>query len=102
MALAQVVAANPSSMDEGRVSQLEPGTWMHQQAQVIPGETTSNAPCAHHGSGTECAPCSHCTTPAAEVAEPLDRSGIGVPKHDPPQATQHYPASLFKPPRRIG
>jgi hypothetical protein len=101
MTLVQVAVADSLSTDGGRVDQPGLTVGMHEQIHTISAGKTSDVPCTHHESESQCAPCPHCSTPAAEATESFDLSVIDVRSHGPLRLTQYFPASLFKPPRRI-
>ncbi len=100
--LSAAQAASQASVPVGveRLQEGQPSAWMHagDHAEIVP--VSSEVPCVHHEPGSQCAPCQHCSTPAAEVPELLVLIGSDVRIHGPPGVTQYFPASLFKPPRQ--
>ncbi len=101
LAVAQVVRAVPVSTDEELLDARELATMVHDRGSVAPAETIPQMPCAHHEPGTQCAPCPYCSTPATEVSELLELVGVDVGKHDSSRVKQHFPATVFKPPRQV-
>ncbi|MCZ6711941.1 MAG: hypothetical protein O7B25_16365 [Gammaproteobacteria bacterium] len=101
LAVAQVTRAVPVSTDEGLLDPRDFATMVEDHGTAAPTETIPETPCVHHQPGTQCAPCPYCSTPATEVSELLELVGVDVGKHDPSRVKQHFPATVFKPPRQV-
>ncbi len=101
LAVAQVARAVPVSTDEGLLDARELAAMGHDRGSAAPADTIPETPCIHHEPGTQCAPCSYCSTPATEVSELLELVGVDVGKQDQSRVKQHFPATVFKPPRQV-
>lgn len=99
LAVNQPAPAAPALADDGRLDRRELAASVHGNNHAA--QASSEAPYIDHEREIQCTPCQHCSAPATAVLDLLEFPRADVRQHSPPDLTQYFPASLFKPPRQM-
>ncbi len=100
LAVTQTALSASALAESGRPDQRELATFPQTESHAAHAQTNSEAPCFNHEPGSQCTPCQHCSTPVTEVPQPPELARTKPLELRPPDVTQNFPATVFKPPRR--